>query len=101
QVVAAGAERHQAVELDVAGPGAAGRGVRPGPGQRLGRHRVGDDADVAEADVALRGAGGAERLAAVGDDAEVDVGVRRPGLEGAQDLALPRLGRARGGRGAV
>ena len=55
----------------------------------VGRQRAGRDPDVAEAGVALDGADGAERLPAVGDQADVDVGVDRPGLERPEDLPLP------------
>src|SRR5262249_34551054 len=84
------------VELDISGPGAGSRVVGAGGGQFVLRLRVGADPDVAEARVALGPARAAERFAAVGHDADVDVRLARPGGERPQDLALP--GRGRGDR---
>src|SRR5262249_56887285 len=78
------------VEQDVAGDGAAvGRRRQEGLGQDAGGQRDGADADVAEAGVALLGAVGAQRVARVGDQGEVEVGVGLPGGGGLLDLSLP------------
>jgi hypothetical protein len=85
----ADAEAGGAVEAHVAGGRAGGGVVGEGEGQYVGGQGGGGDADVAEAWVALGPAGRAEVLAAVADQADVDVGVDGPGLQGAEDLRLP------------
>src|SRR5262249_36777633 len=99
QVDAAGpadAELIRRVQLDIACPGAGSWLEGAGGRQFVLRLGVGGEADVAEARVALGPAGAAERLPVIGDDADVDGRLDGPGLEGAQDLALPDGG---GGNG--
>jgi len=77
------------VQQDVAGPGAAiGLIGRPGRHHR-GSQGLRRQANVPEASVALSEARNPEGLAAVGDKADVDVGVYHPGLKGAEDLHTP------------
>ena len=93
EVVVAGAvdaEVVLAVEHHVASPGAAGEVERRGVGEmRIRRLRRHGDADIAKTRIALRRAAGAQRLSAIGYDADVDVGVDGPGLEGPQNLGFP------------
>ena len=75
-----------AVEDDVAGLGAREGRVGRADGQvllkqRILPHRTGGQANVAEPRIALQEPGGAEGLPAVGDEADVDVGVDGPGLD--------------------
>src|SRR6266852_57556 len=91
--LSADADAVVAVEEQVAAPGRAGPGKRRARGHRGVHEWLGGNANVAEARVALHGPGRSERLAAVGHDADVNVGVHRPGLEGAEDFVLPRGGR--------
>src|SRR5262249_61757657 len=86
---AADVEGVTGVQHNVAGPG-AGDALEGAGGGQLARGLGGaGDADVAEVGVALGQAGGAEGLAAVGHQPDVDIGLDGPGLEGAQHLALP------------
>ena len=78
------------VDQDVAAPGARERRVvGHRDRERIGRHRLGADADVAEPRIVLGRPRGAEGLAAVADQADVDVRLDGPGLEGLEDLPLP------------
>ena len=79
------AERQATVEDDVPGPGARRQVERQGQGDDA-VERGGGDADVPEAGVVDRRAGGAEGLPAVGHQPDVDVGGRRPRLDGAEDF---------------
>src|SRR5262249_58971785 len=96
----ADAELIRRVQLDIARPGAGGRLEGAGDRQLVLGLGVGGETDVAEARVALGPAGAAERLPIIGDDADVDVRLDGPGLEGAQDLALPDGGGGNGVQGA-
>ena len=84
------------VEQDVAGASARQGIERRGHGEGVGAFVAGGDPDVTEAGIPLLHSGGAQRLTAVGDDADVDIGTRRPGLNRPQDLGLPDRGRRRG-----
>ena len=85
------------VDQDVAAPGARERGIVGNRDRkRIGRHRLGADADVAELRVMLRRPRGAKGLAAIAHQADVDVRLDGPGLEGLKDLPLPVSGRLLG-----
>ena len=57
--------------------------------ERVGRHRLGSDTDIAETCVVLCQSRGAEGLAAVEFQTDIDISVRRPSLERGQNLPLP------------
>src|SRR5438132_10608673 len=90
--LAVAAELIRAVEEHVAGPGRAGPGKRRGGGHGRRLQHAGSNADIAEARVALHGAGHTQRQSAILSDAHVYVGVDGPGLEGAQDRRFPVRG---------
>src|SRR5262249_61339846 len=97
-----GIARAGAVDADVAGGGADGGVEGRGEDEDVLGEGGGGDADVAEAEVALRPAGHAQSLPAVACDAEVDAGLDGPGLQGAEDVELPAGARGQGAEeGAV
>src|SRR5438874_1748663 len=88
----ADAEWLRAVENDITRPGGSGPIERIGVGHFNGVERAGScrNPDVSEARISLNRARAAQRLAAVEDYGHIDVGIHGPGLEGPQNLRLPR-----------
>ena len=82
-----------AVEHHIAPPGAAGEVERRSISHvGIGRHRRQGDATIAKAGVSLDGTTRPQRLSAIGDEADIDVGINGPGLKRPQDFLLPGAG---------
>ena len=82
------------VYQNVAAPGAGERGIVGHRYRQLaGSHGLGADADIAEPRVVLGRPRGAESLAAIAHQSDVDVRLDGPGLKGLENLFLPDGGR--------